>query len=51
MIGSASTLSKARIGLQAQDTLPKGGAEVWRKLMKHIREKDLILPVDMPVED
>ena len=51
MIGSAKTLSKARIGIQAQEVLPQGGAEVWRKLMRHIKEKDLLLQVDQPVDD
>jgi hypothetical protein len=50
MLGSARTLSKARIGLQAQETLPQGGAEVWRQLMQHIKEKDLLLSVDLPDE-
>lgn len=50
MLGSHKTLSKARIGRQAQETLPQGGTEVWKKLMRHIKEEDMILQVDVPDE-
>lgn len=45
MIGSADTLSRAKIGLQAQELVPKGGAEVWRRFMRYLREHKLILEV------
>lgn len=50
MLGSHKTLSKARIGRQAQETLPQGGTEVWKRLMRHIKEEDMILQVDVPDE-
>lgn len=45
MIGSAETLARARNGMFAQETLPKGGTAVWRRFMRHLKEKGLIMAV------
>ena len=51
MVGSASTLEKARIGSSAEDSLPSGGAEVWREFMGHLRQQGMILRVGASAEE
>jgi hypothetical protein len=43
MIGSASTLEKAKIGRVASDALPSGGGKVWKDFMGHLRKEGLVL--------
>jgi hypothetical protein len=38
MIGSASTLEKAKIGRVASDALPSGGGKVWKDFMGHLSD-------------
>ncbi|WVF71388.1 hypothetical protein IAT40_006192 [Kwoniella sp. CBS 6097] len=46
MVGSKSTLEKARIGKTGEAKLPSGGAKVWRDLMGWLGEKGMIMDVD-----
>ncbi|WVQ99470.1 hypothetical protein IAU59_006605 [Kwoniella sp. CBS 9459] len=46
MVGSKSTLEKARIGRTGETKLPSGGAKVWRDLMGWLEEKGMIMNVD-----
>ncbi|KAK8864605.1 hypothetical protein IAR55_001855 [Kwoniella newhampshirensis] len=46
MIGSKSTLSKARTGQIAAESLPQGGADVWRGFIKHLEERDMVMDLD-----
>ncbi|OCF74278.1 hypothetical protein I204_04648 [Kwoniella mangroviensis CBS 8886] len=46
MIGSKRTLQKARIGKSGEETLPSGGAKVWRDLIGWLEEEGCILDVE-----
>lgn len=46
MVGSASTLRKARTGQYALDALPKGGAQIWKDFIKHLDDRGMILRAD-----
>ncbi|WWD17087.1 hypothetical protein CI109_101524 [Kwoniella shandongensis] len=46
MVGSKSTLGQARVGKLAADSLPQGGADVWRGFMKYLEEEDMIMDID-----
>ncbi|WVW84149.1 hypothetical protein I302_106178 [Kwoniella bestiolae CBS 10118] len=43
MIGSKRTLQKARMGKTAEETLPSGGARVWRDLVGWLESEGCIL--------
>jgi len=43
MVGSASTLQKAKAGSSAVDSLPSGGTRVWKDFIGHLQERGLIV--------
>lgn len=43
ILGSAKTLSEARIGAYASDALPRDGVMVWKKFMKYLEEGGMIM--------
>ncbi|WVR06847.1 hypothetical protein IAU60_003883 [Kwoniella sp. DSM 27419] len=46
MVGSKATLSQARIGKKGEETLPSGGAKVWRDLMEWLDKEDMVMDVE-----
>ncbi|WRT66587.1 uncharacterized protein IL334_003546 [Kwoniella shivajii] len=46
MIGSKKTLSNARIGKTGEETLPSGGAKVWRDLIDWLENKGVIMDAE-----
>jgi hypothetical protein len=44
IVGSATTLAKARYGVAAAEQLPQGGAEVLRSHIRHLRKEGLVMP-------
>ncbi|WWC61936.1 uncharacterized protein I303_104522 [Kwoniella dejecticola CBS 10117] len=46
MIGSKKTLEKARIGKNGAQTLPSGGARVWRELIAHLEGEKAIMDLE-----
>ncbi len=46
MVGSARTLEQASTGQVASESLPQGGAQVWRDYIRHLRDRGLVLRAD-----
>jgi len=46
MVGSAETLEKAKVGVEAEAELPAGGAVVWRSFLAHLKERGLVISHD-----
>lgn len=44
IVGSATTLAKARYSQTASEQLPQGGAEVLRSHIRHLKKEGLIMP-------
>ncbi|CAK9780747.1 unnamed protein product [Cutaneotrichosporon oleaginosum] len=43
VLGSAATLSAARIGNHAADALPRDGVKVWRQFMKFLKDRGMVM--------
>lgn len=46
MVGSAKTLEKAKVGVEAEAELPAGGAVVWREFLGYLKERGLVISHD-----
>ncbi|BEI82979.1 hypothetical protein CcaverHIS002_0308470 [Cutaneotrichosporon cavernicola] len=43
ILGSAATLSSARIGNYAADSLPRDGVKVWRQFVKYLKDGGMVM--------
>lgn len=43
ILGSAKTLSDARIGAHAEDALPRDGIRVWRQFIKYLEDRGMVM--------
>ena len=46
IVGSSSTLGKAKVGNFASETLPQGGDRVLRDHIRHLKTEGLIMRAD-----